>query len=1634
MHGQQSAFSTKATTNSAAGGSTRGFLSFSSQSVLEGANGPRFKERISQNLKHLATNMTRYKGCGPIIYNLSMFIRILQMLGLYLMHSANEYWEVQNASRIVVTILTLPLHFSVYPHNEKYRIILMFLFSIYYIINTVIHIFILLRDPTEKSISNRMLFYLSFTTILISPNLAMFTACGYGYLLKCIIFFKYNDTLLITGVVFSTITLILALVTHYFGYLILRNAAILNFKIMFRPWSSDLGHLLRFEYYYFIMAFASDFLDLNKQLMILIYSILALAAANPYFIYFTSTNALFNNYQDVKYISTVLATGFVLIILMNLKYFFTQISSTILFVTFLIIYSIFTFVFKAITTWFMNKQLMKLYSVYRQSQPVLPPTSPLIFSGNKDTHIPLSQDAYNVMQGFSSLEISTAREFQTIVAIGAASRMPAVTNFDFIRWGLNFFVDNKSLFMCAQVCNYFHENAQTQTVLLQYLTEQSDLSLPQSIAVHILDRDHTDAISDQPIFLKLLKVKATAAHARCRRCISTFWSAVLKHNIVSMRDGICKLRDAINEATTHFDELLRCYPYSIDAVSLYISFLLEVKSSFVECYNFINNTSSSFIEQQDELKANNKQQVVSISALMKDTTKSYNEYLTDLSSYSEQERRVKHNTNGPSRGVYALMLSAFLIIVGCFSAIIIVTLIKLKEYPGLLEIISTGSDVLIEIASLTMASRRLCLFSSGIINDTTIEGVSNDFDTMENITKYIATHAEKLPALCATFFTTSARRKKMIDALNYQMPINIFDTTYNASLARTLELMIQCISNIASNIPSFYINGTVNKTCYKPTCQSDELKTLLNNFRPLNDLSVNFIFVFENITTDEITSLDKAFKWSMIVLPTAFVVVFGIFLLLVSICIHRESKFRMSLYLSLPENIASNIIYKQNNAERNVIYRAGSQFASSSGPSPPKATNVIGAPTVNSSSQGQSGKEEKTKAAAIESLYQFTSMSNVNSTTGLIGFIAWMIVFMILGAIAMLSLTYYGKTVNSSFVGRTSMLCYSASRFSTLQYASLAAIESFNKNNDDLVLLNSSTIVNLTTYFTDLSEYLHDILTYGDKDIPFTYREYPDIATLFDGNKSDEQEFEDYVGKSYSSISHRGYSDLGLEARLQLLYMVTIGIVENFKNNATDLNTTSNSWLAYNHLLLTHITEDLKSTTGIYITGATNVIEKAFLAALMISVVSIIVLLLIFVIPILKYTLDLSGYFALTTQILSGINPETFRSTIYINKWLQRSINRRNYRQFEDSFKRSVTPKLQSEIAFEIPEKIFLFDAYGKFFNINSFDISTIDDGNVDIKSILGLFFDLSKNQQLLDNVNRAFYTFQEAKDKAENFTFKALSKDGVPMQVYLKGITSADCLTYDLKEMQGFYAYVAVLIKEIIRESQDEEHYNIEKKTTLQMLEMVIPPHAARRLHAGEESICFFSGIGCVAVAEIVGFFDMDSVLTPDAIMEVVSDVKIGVASYLRKFPRVSTLGLRNGYGIFVAGQFTEDSDGMNEACDMLNFIFLAAKFLEEGAQKKGVSLAFKVGIATGGPLYCKIVMESAPIAVTDGDIYIIAEKLSSLAKPEQIVMDKATVECASSVKMNPVSVGDVEIRDRKVQMWSIPIYPVEENPQNQD
>ena len=1609
-----SAYSTTTTTTTH--GSTRGFMSFLSQSIVEGSDGPSLKERLTANLYHLSTNMNRYTGFPVFVHNVSMLIRLIQILGIFLFPSCSDFWSSNSATHVIIRIITVLLHFCFFYKNEIFHEIFIMILFVYFLINAIFEFIILMKNPLEKSHSNGVILYINVLNIVLIPITSLFTFSCFGNVAKSVLIDKYVNALSIVALVLGFLAVIIASGMHFLSFMLIRNAPRVNFSALCRPWGSYITLFFIGDSYVLVLAFLEELLPLNNKWMILVFSFFVLIFANPVTVVFYLRHPVFNDFTDSRFICTVCTVGFWSLIMMNIRAY-TSLNPTIVLSSDIIVFVVSHFTYTAIASRIETSQLMKLYSVYKQSQAVLPPTSPFIFSSTQQNQIPLSQEAYNVTQAFLSLDINTSREFQMIAAVGACARMPAVRNIDFIRWGLNYFNDDSTLFMCSQICNYFRENAQTQTVLLQHLKENINLTSLTSGIISILDYDHTDVISDNPGYLKLLKNKAIAAQARCRKFTSSFWNNVLNHSIPMMKDSLCRSRDAINEAQTHYDELMRCYPLSLDSISLYLSFLIETKASFIKCHDFINETSSRFIEKKSEA-ADNGQTIDSISILMKETNKSYSEFLPLLSTYAEQERRVKAGTGTPSVMIWLLVAFSFLFIIGFTVAIIVFSLQQFRSYPNYLKVISTGSDVIIQLASLTLSSRRICLFSKNLIDEQENDEYTNvNYDDMDNLKEYVLQQAQQLPYLANKFFVTSTINTAFINQLtHYTDTIYMFgQEDYNASLATSIEIMSLCIRNLITNIPAFYESSAadVDYNDYSSVCNSAELKTLAYNIKPISDLTDAFIQTFKDIAAEQIDNLGNILYWAMIVLPIAFIAIFGIFLWIIIHYIKSESRFRMTLYLSFPEQVASKVIHRINAIEKKSvalhpesIMSSGSLFSSKKDES-------------HVSSNVASAEETKSKAITIESLYQFSTMLNLSTTTGATGYCISMIIFLIFGAGEMFGLAFYARYVNNLFTDRSIMVCDSAQRYSSLQYAILLAIETYNYATEDIKLFDNKTLTDWAIGFIEKANEYHKILTYGGDHVSFDYREYDDISTLFDGTEINTQVYEAKQSSSASGIQHDGYKNLGLEARIQVLITATSGILDCFLNNESSYNTKSDSWKALNHLLLTHVSDDLIKTTSMYLDGVNNVIDTSFTISLTISIAAIIVLLIIFLGPILHFSTSISQYFDLTTQLLSFIQPEVFERTIYVQKWLQGEITRRNYTMYEATFKRTVSQELQSRIARISPEKVILFTSEGDFIDIGSIDTSSLQEK--DLKGVLSLFFDISKETTLINSIQRAFVHFHDAKDVTDNVVIHAKSKNGTPMAINITGITSADSVSIMENEIQNFYALVALLIIDETVETEDERKYQEQRAITLELLETAIPKQFAEKIHNGEPTIYFSAGIGTVLEAEICNYQELGMTCEPKVIRDILSKIRCDIGALLQKYTNLSCMSIRNGRMVLIAGLFNEEQNGRTEAEDSINFTFELDRIILKIAEENNIKIIIKYGASTGGPIYCRVVMETAPIILIDGDVVEAANMLLERSSPRQMMFERTTLECGTSIEMDPVEAGQFTLNGRAVHCYTI-------------
>ena len=252
---------------------------------------------------------------------------------------------------------------------------------------------------------------------------------------------------------------------------------------------------------------------------------------------------------------------------------------------------------------------------------------------------------------------------------------------------------------------------------------------------------------------------------RCRRALSIFWGNVLKHSTKQMEESLCKLRDSITETRTHFDELTRCYPYSIEAMGLYLNFMTEICGEYIKCNQYINKMSSKFIEMKSDA-LDNDDSADGISILLNDHNRHFSPYISKLTQYLDQESQTNEKTNGPIISLWLLCILSSLTLIICLLIIMTVTLVSFNEYPRLLYIVSSADDIFIEMASLILGARRICLYASGVLDYENIihpnDTGSFVFDHPNTLLPWIIDRGEKLPSLIQRFYKNLTTNLEML--------------------------------------------------------------------------------------------------------------------------------------------------------------------------------------------------------------------------------------------------------------------------------------------------------------------------------------------------------------------------------------------------------------------------------------------------------------------------------------------------------------------------------------------------------------------------------------------------------------------------------------------------------------------------------------------------------------------------------------------------------------------------------------------------------------------------------------------------------------------------------------------------------
>ncbi|OHT05431.1 hypothetical protein TRFO_26851 [Tritrichomonas foetus] len=162
-------FSSTRQTTTGAGSSNKGVLSFSSNSVINESKGPPLMNRLRDNIMLISTNMHRCTQNSTLRTDISQAIRLIQCYVLFLVPCFTDFWESSSATSTISHILNIPLTLCVFPDNDLYRAIITGIIFVFLCIHVVIIFSILLKNPTESSLSNNFINWICWVLGCILP-------------------------------------------------------------------------------------------------------------------------------------------------------------------------------------------------------------------------------------------------------------------------------------------------------------------------------------------------------------------------------------------------------------------------------------------------------------------------------------------------------------------------------------------------------------------------------------------------------------------------------------------------------------------------------------------------------------------------------------------------------------------------------------------------------------------------------------------------------------------------------------------------------------------------------------------------------------------------------------------------------------------------------------------------------------------------------------------------------------------------------------------------------------------------------------------------------------------------------------------------------------------------------------------------------------------------------------------------------------------------------------------------------------------------------------------------------------------------------------------------------------------------
>ena len=103
------------------------------------------------------------------------------------------------------------------------------------------------------------------------------------------------------------------------------------------------------------------------------------------------------------------------------------------------------------------------------------------------------------------------------------------------------------------------------------------------------------------------------------------------------------------------------------------------------------------------------------------------------------------------------------------------------------------------------------------------------------------------------------------------------------------------------------------------------------------------------------------------------------------------------------------------------------------------------------------------------------------------------------------------------------------------------------------------------------------------------------------------------------------------------------------------------------------------------------------------------------------------------------------------------------------------------------------------------------------------------------------------------------------------------------------------------------------------------------------------------------------------------------------------------------------------------MHFVVKLNDFVREILVKYKINTAARCAIATGGPIYCKLLMDASPIIMISEDTSEMSVAILKIAKPGQLLLERTTYECIHGINIDAQIVGDFDFKGKHTSLYAV-------------